>query len=103
MSSHQTLTTTQVAHIAHLANIPVTDSEKKMLAEAFNETLDVVDQLQQLDTSNVPTTHQVTGLENVTRNDVVNEKRMLSQDEALANATRKHNGYFVVPQVIEKD
>lgn len=103
MTKHISITPAQVAHIAHLANIPVSEVEKEKLAQSFTETLAVIDQLQEVDTTQVATTHQVTGLENVTRDDVVEEKRMFTQDEALANATRKHNGYFVVPQVIEKD
>lgn len=103
MPKNTTLSTTQVAHIAKLANIPVTDAEAAKLAQAFNETLEVVNQLKEVDTANVPTTHQVTGFENVTRDDVVNQENMLTQEEALANAVRKHQGYFVVPQVIEKD
>lgn len=103
MSKHRTFTPAQVAHIAQLANIPVSETEKAKLADAFTDTLAVVDQLQELDTSQVPTTHQVTGLENITRDDVVNEAKMLTQDEALANGARTHQGYFVVPQVIEKD
>lgn len=103
MSKNTTLSTNQVAHIAKLANIPVTETEAAKLATAFNETLEVVNQLKEVDTTNVPTTHQVTGFENVTRDDLVDEKNMFTQNEALANATRKYNGYFVVPQVIDKD
>lgn len=103
MSKTNHFTTTQVAHIAQLANIPVSDQEAASLAESFNETMSVVNQLQELDTSTVPTTHQVTGLENVTRDDEIDEDRMFTQEEALANAARQHQGYFVVPQVIEKD
>ncbi|HEX7017626.1 MAG TPA: Asp-tRNA(Asn)/Glu-tRNA(Gln) amidotransferase subunit GatC [Patescibacteria group bacterium] len=103
MTGSPKITSAQVAHIAKLAHIPVTEEEKEKLATAFTETLAVVDQLQEVDTADVPTTHQVTGLENVTREDAVDERLMFTQEEALANATRKHNGYFVVPQVIEKD
>lgn len=96
-------TTTQVTHIAQLANIPVSEAEATKLAAAFNETLEVVNKLKELDTSQVPTTHQVTGLENVARDDVVETDIMFSQEEALANASKTHQGYFVVPQVIDKD
>lgn len=96
-------TTAQVAHIAQLANIPVSETEAATLAHSFNETLEVVNQLKELDTSAIPTTHQVTGLENITREDIVEENKMFTQEEALANASKTHNGYFVVPQVIEKD
>ncbi len=91
-----------VKHIAKLANIPISESESKNLSEAFEETLQVVDQLQQVDTKGVETTHQVTGLKNVLREDVVIEEEMFSQEEALANANNTHQGYFVVPKILEK-
>jgi len=92
-----------VKHIAKLANIPITESEEKMLAATFAETLQVVEELKKVDVSGVEPTFQVTGLENVMREDVVDVDRMFSQDEALTNATASHNGYFVVPQIINQD
>lgn len=92
-----------VQHIAQLANIPITAEEEQTFAVAFSETLDVVSHMSQLDTKNVEPTHQVTGLENVLREDKVDETRMFSQKEALANAPQKHDGYFVVPQIIDQD
>ncbi len=89
-----------VAHIANLANIPVTKAEEEKLASGFVTTLKVVDQLMDVDTSGVEPTHQVTGLENVLREDEVDEERMFTQEEALSNASNKHDGYFVVPQLI---
>lgn len=92
-----------VSHIARLANIPITADEEKKLEKAFEETLAVVEQLQTVDVSNVQPTFQVTGLENVTREDIVDEKRMFTQEQALANARAQHDGYFVVAQVISQD
>ena len=54
-----------------------------------------MDKLFQLDVSDKEPTDQVTGLSNVFRYDKVDEKKMLSQEEALSNSKRKHNGYFV--------
>lgn len=97
-----TITTTQVAHIAELAHIPVSDDEKTKLATAFTQTLAVIDHLRSVDTTAIEPTHQVTGLENVTREDVVDEQRMFTQQDALANATHTHQGFFVVPRVIDE-
>jgi aspartyl-tRNA(Asn)/glutamyl-tRNA(Gln) amidotransferase subunit C len=96
-------TTDDVAHIAKLARIPVTEEEKIKLASGFNTVIGVLDVLKKVDVTNVEPTHQVTGLENVTREDVVDEKRMFTQEEALVNAPKKHDGYFVVDQVIDHD
>lgn len=91
-----------VHHISVLANIPVTKDEEEKLAAGFSTTLAVVDKLMDVDTKNIEPTHQVTGLENVWREDKIDPSQTFSQEEALANAKNKHIGYFVVPQVIEQ-
>lgn len=98
-----TFTTDDVAHIAKLALIPVTDEEKKKLAEGFTTVLGILEVLKKVDVSNIEPTHQVTGMENVFREDKVDTKRMFTQEEALANAPSSHDGYFMVDQVIDQD
>lgn len=95
------LSVKDVAHIASLANLPVTDEEKEKIANGFNDVLSVIDKLFKVNVKDVEPTHQVTDLENVFREDVIDDERMLSQEEALSNAKRKHNGYFVVDQILE--
>jgi len=97
-----TFSAKDVTHIAALANIPVTAQEEQKLADGFNTTLHVVDQLSAVNVDGVEPTSQVTGLENVFRKDEVDGTRMLSQEEALRNAPRTHNGFFVVDQVLEQ-
>lgn len=92
-----------VHHIAQLANIPITTKEEEDLAKGFETTLEVVDQITNTDTTHVEATNQVTSLENVWRDDVVDALHMLSQEDVLSNAKRTQNGYFVVPQIIEEN
>jgi aspartyl-tRNA(Asn)/glutamyl-tRNA(Gln) amidotransferase subunit C len=101
--SDQSQTAIPVAHIAKLANIPIKKEEEAKLEKAFVETLEVVSKLQAIDVSQVEPTFQVTGLENVLREDEVNQYKMFTQEEALANAAESHDGYFVVPQIIAQD
>lgn len=91
---------TQVKHIAQLANIPISEEESNQLAQDFSETLQVVDQLKKADVSQVEITHQVTGFKNVLREDLVKEEQSFTQQEALANAKKTYQGYFVVPYVL---
>lgn len=91
-----------VDHIAKLANIPVTQEEKKTLSDGFTKTMEVVDHLSELNTSSIEPTHQVTGLVNVLRDDVVDQARMFTQKQALSNAKKTHNGFFVVEQILEE-
>jgi len=97
----QKIDKTLVKHIAQLAQIPISVQEEKILADNFSETLRVVDELQQINTEGVELTHQVTGLKNITREDEINEKNMFTQKQALANASRIHDGFFVVERVID--
>jgi len=98
-----TITTDDVKHIAELANIPIDDKEAKELQTAFIETLDTIQELQSVDITKVSPTHQVTGFENVLREDKINTQNMLSQEEALSNASQTYQGYFVVPRLIDKN
>ena len=90
-----------VPHIAKLANLTVSYNEESNLEKQLEETLDYVEELNKVNTNNIEPTSQVTGLENVTRGDTV--KPSLTQDEALSNATKTHNGFFVVDVILTKD
>ena len=90
-----------VRHIAKLANLKLTNEQIEKLTPQFTSVVDLVSKIQTLDTEGVEETSQVTGQENVLRKDVVDKKRMLSQDEALTGAKKTHNGYFVVDRVFE--
>lgn len=94
------ITTQAVKHVAALAHIPITDSEATNLQTAFSETLDEVNKLTSIDVTKTSPTHHTTGLENIWRDDVVNETRTFSQTQALSNAKKTHDGYFVVPRLI---
>lgn len=89
-----------VEHIAALARIPVSGQEKQSLARGFNITMKVVDELFAVDVSGVEPTHQVTGMEDVMRDDTLQPERTFTQKQALANAPRSHDGCFVVDRVL---
>lgn len=94
------LTTTDVQHIAKLANLTLTEDEVIKFQSQLSDVLDYFDILKKVDTKNIEETHQVTGLRNVYKNDEV--KLSLSQNQALSNADKTHDGYFIVPAVINK-
>jgi len=103
VSKTKKFTSEDVHKIAKLANIPITAREEAALAQGFNTTIKVVDTLFSVNVKSVTPTSQVTGLENVFREDEIDGERQITQDQALANAPRKHNGYFVVDQILEDD
>lgn len=95
------LTIQQVEEIAALARLELTKKEKERFREQLSAILEYAETLQELDTSNVPPTAQVTGLVGVMREDVV--EASLTQAQALANAPATQDGFVVVPVVLSDD
>lgn len=94
------LTTDQVKKVAKLANLPLTTEEEEKYAEQLSQILEYVDQLNQVDTANVEPTFNVTGLNNVMREDET--VAGLSQEEALSNASNKKDSMFVTRGVFDE-
>lgn len=85
--------------MAKLAKLDLTQEDLNKFQRQLSDIINFVDQLSAMDTKKVIPTSQVTGLENVFREDEV--RPSLSQQEVLANAKRKHKGYFLVDAVFE--
>ena len=89
----------QVRRIARLARINLTPDELDQFAGQLSDVLNYVDQLNELNTEDVePTTHPLK-ISNVFRQDQIGQS--LSNEQALANAPRKHANFFAVPKVLE--
>jgi len=68
--------------------------------EQLSDILDNIAVLNQVDTSAVPPTAQVTGLENIMRPDAA--RPGLTQEQVLANAPRREGDFFRVQHVFEE-
>lgn len=90
-----------IGRLARLANLKVDQKEEDFFKVQFAETLKIVEEFDSLDTSKVQETHSISGSENVTREDEIDALRILSQEAALTNAKKTHNGFFVVPAVLK--
>lgn len=90
-----------VKAIADLANLTLNPEEEKIFTPQFTETLSTVNLINEIDTSEVAGTFQVTGLSNVTRPDEIDKNRILPIKTVLSQAKMTHRQYFVVPQVID--
>ena len=90
-----------VKHVAKLANLPLSGEEEQKFAHQLGETIDYVNRLEEIDTKNIKPTSQVTGLENVFRDDVATPS--LSQAEVLKNAKSIYKGYFKVKAILENN
>ncbi len=90
-----------VRHIAHLSRLNPTDEEVRLFSEQLSAILEYVEQLNEVDTKDVPPTAHALPIKNVFREDVPG--KCLSPDEALANAPARDGEFFSVPKVLEQD
>ena len=98
MESLKRISLEKTSHLAWLAKIELTDEEKKLFTEQLNKILDFFREIDKVDTSNVPPTYHVLPISNVFRED--EPKSSLSQEEALKNAFRRKDGFFIAPKIV---
>ena len=110
------VTEKDVAYVADLANLELTEEERSRMLRDLNSILDYIDRLNELDTSDVPPMAQVSDRYGVDeakqgserfayaqREDIVEGlRKSLPHDEALANAPDADENFFRVPKVIER-
>ncbi len=90
----------EIKKFAKLANLDLSKDEEVKYSIQFAQILSYMEKIRGLKIEkNVETTSQVTGLENVTREDETAPS--LTQEEALSNTKNKHNGLFKVKAILE--
>lgn len=93
-----TISRDEVARLAKLARLALTDVEIDSFAGQLDAILGYVGQIQAVDASGVKPTGNPLRDVNVTRDDVVAPS--LTQQQALAQAPAADEGRFVVPQIL---
>ena len=110
------ITDKDVAYVADLANLDLTETERQGMLRDLNSILTYIDRLNQLDTSNVEPMAQVSDRYGVdepkrggerfpdaSREDIVEGlRKSLPQAAALENAPDADGTFFRVPKVIER-
>ena len=90
-----------IAHLARLARLAVTDEELDLFAGQLEAVLDAVAKVGQADVEDVtPTTHAVP-MTNVAREDVV--RPSLQRDVVLAGAPAAEDGRIRVPRILGEE
>ena len=92
------LTRDEVAHVAHLARLEVTDDELDMFTGQLADILGHAEDIEALDVGGVEAMAHPLGLRNVFRPDVVVPS--LDRDEVLSQAPAAEEGRFRVPQIL---
>lgn len=87
-----------VKHVAKLANLTISLKEEKLFSEQFNQIINYIDNLNQVDTSKVDPTYQTLDDQtNIFRSDKIEPS--LTQKQALSQAPQAYQGYFQTDDV----
>ncbi len=87
-----------VAKLASLARIEMTEEELVSLASQFGSILDAVARVQELNLEGVKATSHPQPIENIFREDVVLQS--LTPEQALSGAPAQEEQRFHVPQIL---
>ncbi len=93
------ISTDDVHYLAQLSNLQLSDDEVPTLQADMQSILGYVDQLSELNTTGVEPTYQVTDLQNVWREDLV-DTYGLGKDQLLALAPSVEADQVKVPKVL---
>lgn len=90
----------QISHLAKLCRIECSDEEKQQLGKNLFQILAYIEQLNELDTADVPPcTHVLETLKNVLRKDEVGET--IDREKLLENSGSHVGGMVRVPPIIK--
>jgi aspartyl-tRNA(Asn)/glutamyl-tRNA(Gln) amidotransferase subunit C len=95
------LTKQQIKHIASLARLELTNKELDLYGKQLSGILKYIDQLQDVDVTDVEPTAQVTGLSNVLREDKIKDWDESEREEALGEAPDRVGRFIKVKRVLE--
>jgi len=96
------LTQNDVENIAKLAKLDLNQAEKEKFANQLSGVLEYVELLKEVDTDGVEPTAQVTGMTDITRDDVVSSENVTYAEIAI-NAPTFESGAFEVPYVFKSE
>lgn len=91
----------EVAHLARLSRLAVTDSELDTFAGQLDVILQAVARIGEVAAADIPPTSHAVPLTNILRDDVVVPG--LARDDALAGAPDAEDGRFRVPRILDEE
>ena len=89
-----------VDKVAHLARLELAEDETDKMIADMSKILDFMAKLNEINTTGVEPLVYMTDEVNVLREDVI--KQAITHEEALQNAPKHDENYFLVAKVIEK-
>ena len=101
MPQEQKISAEQVAHVAKLARLALSDEQQRKFTPQLESILEYVAKIDEVDVAGVEPMAHVLPLRNVLREDVV--EPALSVEQVLQNAPESDGPFFKVPKVIGGD
>jgi aspartyl-tRNA(Asn)/glutamyl-tRNA(Gln) amidotransferase subunit C len=95
-----TISRDEVAHLARLARLAVTDDELDVFAGQLGVILESVASVSEVAADDIPPTSHAVPLTNVFRDDV--ERPGLTREQALAGVPAAVDGRFRVPRILDE-
>lgn len=89
-----------VQHLANLSALKLTDKELEKYEKQLSETLDYIENLNELDTENVKEAHSVIDSKDVFFEDGEENERGLSEKETFSTTNKTKNNQFVVERIL---
>ena len=87
-----------VEHVAWLAHIELSDKEKNLFTQQFNEILEYFKKIDEVETKEIEPAYHVLDIKNISRKDTIIPS--LSTEEALKNAPKKEKKFFKAPRIV---
>ena len=94
------ITANEVKHVASLAKLEFTDEELQKFTGQMDESINMVEQLGEVDTTDVPVTSTVTEEVNVMREDVA--VKGTDRTLLMKNVPEEKDGLIKVPAIIDE-
>jgi len=85
-------------HIGWLARIELSEEDKEKYTPKLNSVLDYFSELDKAETEGVEPTYHILPMNNIFRDDVPTGS--LSQEEALSNSPKIHDGFIKAPRMM---
>lgn len=101
LSRNGRVTREEIAHLARLSRLAITDEELDLYAGQLSAVLDAVAQVQQAPVADVPPTTHAVPMTNVMRPDVT--RPSLPRDVVLAGAPAAEDDRFRVPRILGEE
>ncbi len=89
----------EVNRVANLSKLSFDDSELELFTKQMGKIIEMVEELENVDTTGVPFTSNVTSETTVLREDVVIKAE--TRDELMKNVPESKDGFIKVPAIMD--